>query len=121
MKRSPMVRKPSRLKRTPLGHASSEQKAKVKRQGSRVESRMQTLEQNPDPAHVVPRSHGGCDHEDCIVPLPRDVHNAYDRGEFDLLPYLTLSEQAHAVSHLGILGALKRTTGDNYVVEREAA
>lgn len=74
-----------------------------------------------DPAHVIPRSLGGCNHEDCTVGLPRRVHRAYDRGEVDLLPYLSHDEQAHAVSHVGILSALKITTGDNYVPEHGEA
>jgi hypothetical protein len=42
----------------------------------------------PSRRNVVPRSLGGCDHPDCIVPLDRRCHRAYDRGELDLLPHL---------------------------------
>lgn len=107
----------SKLKRTPLGHASAEQKAKVERFGCRVCGRMRDEGAPIDPAHVTPRAIGGCDHEDCVIPLCRAQHVQYDRGLLDLLPFLSLREQAHAVSHLGILRALKRTTGDNYVPE----
>jgi hypothetical protein len=133
LKRSRMKRRPSKLKRGPVGHASPEQKAKVDREGPRVDrsclSSLQLLqidsffghtvdELGPtDPAHITPRPHGGCDDELCVCPLPRRVHDLYDEGKFDLLPYLTLEEQAHAVSHLGILGALKRTTGEDYAPE----
>jgi predicted restriction endonuclease len=33
-----------------------------------------------DPAHLVPRSLGGCDEADCVVPLCRTHHRAYDQG-----------------------------------------
>ena len=133
LKRSEMKRKPSRLKRGPAGHASAEQRAKVEREGARIDmsvlsslqllvldtaARQTVLGLGPvDPAHIVPRTQGGCDHEDCVCPLPRRLHQAYDEGKLDILPYLTLAEQAHAASHIGLLGALKRTTGEAYVPE----
>ena len=111
------------LKNTPLGHASPAQKAKVEREGCRlshlINSQGHYMGVEPvvvDPAHITPRGVGGCDDPLCICPLTRRNHLLYDRGELDILPYLTLEEQAHAVLHVGILGALKRTTGDNYVV-----
>jgi hypothetical protein len=66
-----------------------------------------------DPAHVIPRSLGGCDHPDCVVPLCRPCHRAYDTGEFDLLPALEgirRTELAHAVWHVGLVAALERIT-----------
>lgn len=119
----------TRLKKTPLGHASAEQKAKVEREGPRLDYSVIEIralvglgiDLGPtDPAHITPRPHGGCDSEHCICPLPRRLHNLYDEGKLDLLPWLTLEEQAHAASHLGLLGAVKRTTGEVYVPEREA-
>lgn len=118
MKRTQMQRKPSKLKRTPLGHASPEQKAKVAREGARLSFFDEPWDTMPDAAHVTPRAIGGCDNELCVIGLHRKQHKLYDEDKLDILPYLTLEEQAHAVSHLGILGALKRTTGDNYVVEQ---
>jgi 5-methylcytosine-specific restriction endonuclease McrA len=56
-----------------------------------------------DPAHLVPRSLGGCDEANCCVPLCRSCHRAYDRGELDLLPRLEprfRAELAHALIHL---------------------
>src|SRR6185295_15345433 len=41
-----------------------------------------------DPAHLVPRSMGGCDEPECVVALCRRHHRAYDGGSLDLLPYL---------------------------------
>lgn len=46
---------------------------------------------------------------DRVVPLAPRIHTAYDRKEFDLLPYLTAAEQAQAVLDAGSMGlALKR-------------
>ena len=63
------------------------------------------------PAHLAPRSLGGCDHPDCVVPLCWTHHRAYDTGRLDLLPHLEphwRAEVAHAVSHLGLIGAVRR-------------
>jgi hypothetical protein len=63
------------------------------------------------PAHLAPRSLGGCDHPDCVVPLCWMHHRAYDTGRLELLPHLEprwRAEVAHAVAHLGLLGALRR-------------
>lgn len=101
--------------RSPVSPASSLQRAKAKA-GCRV-----TGVEHADPAHVVDRSLGGCDDPLCTVPLARLVHDAYDRGEVDLLPYLTREEQAHAVGHLGLLRALRRITGVDWKEARDAS
>jgi hypothetical protein len=65
-----------------------------------------------DPAHLIPRSLGGCGDPLCVVPLCR--HRAYDRGELDLLRYVEpawSAQLAHAVGHLGLIGALRRISG----------
>lgn len=67
-----------------------------------------------DPAHLIPRSLGGCGDPTCVVPLCRGHHRAYDRGELDLLPYLEPAwrdQLAHAVGHVGLIGALRRISG----------
>jgi len=67
-----------------------------------------------DPAHLVPRSLGGCEHRLCVVALCRAHHRAYDQGGLDLVPHLEprLRAQAdHAVAHLGLAGALRRLSG----------
>jgi HNH endonuclease len=67
-----------------------------------------------DPAHLIPRSLGGCADPLCVVPLCRRCHRAYDRGELDLLPYLEpawRAQLAHAVGHVGLVGALRRISG----------
>jgi hypothetical protein len=117
LKRSEMERKPSKLKKTPLGHASPEQKRKVQLQGCRLSA--WTFETGTvHPAHIVDRGVGGCDSELCIIGLRGDLHREYDRGELSILEHLTLEEQSHAALHLGLLGAVKRTTGESYVPER---
>ena len=63
------------------------------------------------PAHLAPRSQGGCDHPDCVVPLCWTHHRAYDTGRLELLGHLEprwRAEIAHAVSHLGLIGAVRR-------------
>lgn len=68
-----------------------------------------------DPAHVIPRARVGPPEGDDprnIVPLERLTHMAYDAGNLDLLPYLTLSEQAYAVELVGIAEAYQRITGE---------
>ena len=51
---------------------------------------------------------------DSIVPLCREHHSAYDAHHFDLLPYLSLPEQAEAVSIVGIERARMRTFPSAY-------
>ena len=65
------------------------------------------------PAHLASRAHGGCDHPHCVVPLCWLHHRAFDTGRLELLPYLEplwRAEIAHAVSHLGLIGTLRRLT-----------
>jgi hypothetical protein len=67
-----------------------------------------------DPAHVIPRSLGGCGDLLCVVPLCRRCHRTYDRGGLDLLPYLEpawRAQLAHAVGHVGVVGAPRRISG----------
>jgi hypothetical protein len=61
-----------------------------------------------DPAHLVPRTMGGCDHALCVVALCRTHHRAYDRGRLDLVAFLEPRYRArvtHAVAQLGLVGA----------------
>jgi len=64
-----------------------------------------------DPAHLIPRSLGGCGDALCVVALCRTCHRAYDGGRLDLLPHLEpawRAQVAHAVGHVGLMGALRR-------------
>lgn len=106
------VRSPARSGFTP---ASAAQRAKVNGRGSIVSG------QGPcDPAHLWPRSHGGCDHEDCVVPLTRQEHRAFDDGRLDLLPHLIAHgcwrELAHMVEehHVDPIAMLQRLTGERF-------
>ena len=66
------------------------------------------------PAHLAPRSLGGCDDPACVVPMCFLHHRAYDTGRLALLPYLEpgwRNEIAHAVVHLGLVGAYRRLDG----------
>jgi hypothetical protein len=124
MKRAPLKRRSPLRRRTTLARgarlgrrtplelspslrASDAQRDKVAGQACIVCGIRTTI----DPAHVVPRSLGGCDHPDCVVALCRLHHRAYDRGELDLVAYLEpchRREAAHAVGHVGMVGALRR-------------
>jgi hypothetical protein len=95
-----------------MSPASPAQRAKV------VGRKCLVCGQRPvDPAHLVPRSLGGCDQPECVVPLCRVHHRMYDRGELDLLSYLEprfRAELAHGLLHLGLLGLLRRVTGTRW-------
>lgn len=67
-----------------------------------------------DPAHLAPRAQGGCGHPDCVVALCRRHHRDFDERRLALLPHLEPDhrrELAHAVGHLGLVGAMRRLTG----------
>jgi hypothetical protein len=103
--------KGKRSKRKPISPATKGQRGKVLLESQcrvcKIEVDWATL----DPAHVIDRSLGGCDSFECIVPLCRKCHDLYDDHKLDLLAFLKLAEQAHAVSHLGLSRAYKRITG----------
>jgi hypothetical protein len=122
MKRTPLRRRaqlrarkqPRRtkpLKRSPAMAATERQRAAV---ASRACIVCGATKGPIDPAHLLPRSLGGCGDPACVVPLCRWHHRAYDRGELDLLPYLEPAwrgQLAHAVGHVGLIRALRRITG----------
>jgi hypothetical protein len=67
-----------------------------------------------DPSHLISRSLGGCGDPLCVTALCRRWHGAYDRGELDLLPYQEpgrRAQVAHAVGHIGLVGALRTISG----------
>jgi predicted restriction endonuclease len=56
-----------------------------------------------DPAHLVPRKHGGCDDADCVLPLCRTHHRLYDHGQLRLGVHLGggwRQERGHALTHV---------------------
>lgn len=99
--------------------ASTAQRAKIRELTSIVSA------QGPcDPAHLLSRALGGCDHEDCVIPLTRAEHRAYDLGKLDILPHLLASrctkELQHALGHTNgdLIGLLHRVTGVRWAPER---
>jgi hypothetical protein len=107
-RRTPLART-ALARRAPVASASPAQRAKVR--GARCI--VCGAPTRVDPAHLVPRALGGCDQAACVVALCRTHHRAYDRGDLDLLPHLEPAfrvEIAHAVMHLGLIGALRRLT-----------
>jgi hypothetical protein len=70
-----------------------------------------------DPAHLVPRATGGCDHADCVVPLCRACHRGFDDGRLELLRHLEprfRSELAHALSHASLAWLVARVTAGRW-------
>jgi hypothetical protein len=93
--------------------ASDNQRAKIVRRWCIVCQQTKGI----TPAHLTPRSLGGCDDADCVVPLCWMHHRAYDTGRLDLLPHLDprrRAEIAHAVLHLGLIGAYRRLAGADW-------
>jgi hypothetical protein len=73
-----------------------------------------------DPAHLIPRSRlgfaPGAEDPRIVVPLCRLCHQQHDHSSgLDLLPVLTLDEQAFAVELVGIAEAYQRVTGSRLV------
>ena len=68
-----------------------------------------------DPAHLCPRSQGGCDDPACVVPLCRGCHTAFDQGMIDLEPVLALPqfsvERSHMASHMSLRRCIQRLNG----------
>jgi hypothetical protein len=120
MKHTPMrrraqlrARKPLRrtkpLERTPSLAASESQRAAVFGRPCIICGSTHQV----DTAHVVPRALGCGDALD-VVPLCRACHRADDAGRLDLLPHLEpawRAQLAHAVGHVGLIGALRRIGG----------
>jgi hypothetical protein len=121
MKRTPLRRRAELRAQTPLRQTKPLQRtpsmAATERQRAAVAGRrciVCGIDRRIDPAHLIPRSLGGCGDALCVVPCCRSHHRAYDRGELDLLPYLEpawRAQLAHAVGHVGLMGALRRITG----------
>lgn len=98
--------------------ASPQQRRKVQRQGCRITGEHGG---HVHAAHVCDRGLGGCEHEDCVIGLRADYHRLYDMQRFDVLPHLTLEEQAHLVAHVGLISALEQSTGERWAPVRDPA
>jgi hypothetical protein len=95
MKRTPLRRRATLHARKPLQRSSSLQRTPsmvaTDAQPAAVAGRSCIVcgtDRRMDPAHLIPRSMGGCGDPLCVIPACRVHHRAYDRGELDLLPYL---------------------------------
>lgn len=99
-----------------ISPASTAQRAKTRGTECIVCEQQHAHQTTPsDPAHVVPRSMGGCDSPDCVVALCRFHHQAVDGGQLDLLAYLEPAyrvEQMHAVGHIGIARVYRQLTNE---------
>lgn len=113
MRRQAGLERRTPLRRSAISPASEAQRAKVAGRACLVCGRRPV-----DPAHLVPRSLGGCDEPECVIPLCRRCHRAYDRGALDLLSHLEpgyRTELAHALGHLSLLTLLRRVTGQRWL------
>jgi len=111
-------------RRTPLRRAGYRGASEAQRAKVRGERCLVCGQRPVDPAHLVARARGGCDQPECVVALCRSHHRAFDRGTLDLLPRLEPDhrcELAHAVGHLGLVGALRRVTGRRWRADERAA
>lgn len=109
------LRRTTPLRRTPSMAATERQRASVAGRPCIVCG----ADRRVDAAHLIPRSLGGCGEVRCVTALCRACHRAYDRGELDLLPYLEpawRAQLAHAVGHVGLIGALRRISGKRSAV-----
>jgi hypothetical protein len=112
MRRSAPLRRKRPLRRSLVSPASRAQRDKVRALGC-----LACGTRPADPAHLVPRALGGCDHADCVVPPCRTHHRRYDRGELDLLGALEprfRRELAHGLVHVGLVALLSRLSGTRW-------
>ena len=68
-----------------------------------------------DPAHLTPRSLGGCDDARCVIPLCRTHHRLYDSGRLDLESVLALDEfcveRGHMATHMSLARCIRQLRG----------
>jgi hypothetical protein len=106
------LRRRTPLRRTPSMAATDAQRAAVAGRPCIVCGATSRV----DPAHLISRAQGGCGAPACCIALCRVHHRAYDAGELDLLPHLEpgfRAQLAHAVGHVGLIGALRRISGSS--------
>lgn len=105
------------VQRTPLRRRRLSPASEAQRQKVAGKACLACGRRPSDPAHLVPRSLGGCDDPDCVVPLCRPCHRAFDQGGLDLLPDLEprhRMELAHALGHISLVALLERVTGERW-------
>ena len=121
MKRTPLRRRARLRARKPMRRTTPLQPTESTRRNRRPAGRRRRpalhrlrRHRRIDPAHLIPRSLGGCGDPLCVVPHCRSCHRAYDEGRLDLLPHLEpawRAQLAHAVGHVGLIAALRRISG----------
>lgn len=87
------------------------------RPGELIKCRICETANDVDRHHIVPRSIRRDDHELNLVPVCRADHRAIHRKEVDLLPWLTLEEQAHAAGLIGLQQAFRLLAPTAYAQE----
>jgi hypothetical protein len=109
-KRVPLKRAP--IVPLPLVPASAAQREKVR------DLRCVVCGRSPvDPAHLVPRTRGGCDHADCVIPLCRTHHRLYDAAQLALVVHIGRGlrrERAHARLHVSPARLARALRGDGW-------
>jgi hypothetical protein len=109
-----------RIARSPLGHATPEQRSRVADRACIVCGKHAG---NCHPAHLIPRAASpsdSADDERMTVPLCPVCHPEYDEGQLDLLPHLEpywRDAIIAAVEAVGLMAALKRITKRRWVPE----
>jgi hypothetical protein len=114
--RTELARTPGPSKRTPLGRATIEQKARCADQVCIV---CGGFFDECHPAHVVPRGHPkmtgvAADDTRAVVPLCARDHDLFDEGKLDLLPHLEPAwrdSQEWAAGAVGLATAMRSITG----------
>ena len=118
LERRTALRRLTPPQRSTASPASEAQRAKVAGRACLVCGRRPA-----DPAHLVPRSLGGCDEPECVVPLCRRCHRAFDELRLELLPHLEpayRTELAHALRHLPLIALVERVTTQRWPAEPAA-
>lgn len=119
-KREGQVRKQGSTLKRGRGFAASPAQQKKVRDLPCVVCGLDRHEATIDPAHILRRGQGGCDHPDCVVPLCREHHRLFDENALDILvPLLTRRygvEMAHPISEhdLSPTQLLERLTGQDW-------
>jgi hypothetical protein len=116
-RKTPLKAADGALKRTPLGHCTPLQKARVSGQTCIV---CGSWFDKCEAAHVIPRGHSkmspvAADDPRAVVPLCPWDHRLYDEGKIDLLPHLEPAwreAQEWAAGAVGLATALRVITGE---------
>lgn len=112
-----MKRGPSKLKKSPLGYCTPEQKERC---AERVCLVCGEWFGRCQPAHLVPRGHPklssvSADDVRAVVPLCPADHRLFDEGKIDLLPYIEPTwrdSQEWAAGAVGLVSASRSIRGE---------